>query len=273
VRHYLSGQRLPRERRWLAAADRFRRAIRLQPGPRRGVRLPGGRALDCAPYAHLAHALARAHLPRPAVEPALEKAEAAGVAPEPRLAQLRELLAAAGPLPLERALDITRQVAEALDYAHAKGVLHRDLEPENPMVERDGTVRVMDFGIARPLAGGTALTGTSAFVGTPLYAAPETIAGGHVDHRADLYALGVILFETLEGRAPFAGLAPLEQLRMHLDGRFPGRADLERPLPDPVWELVVRLTAREPGRRPPDAEAVLVELRRLRRALEEGRLA
>jgi serine/threonine-protein kinase len=183
---------------------------------------------------------------------------------------LRALLAASGPMPLQTALDVVRQVAEALDYAHAKGVVHRDLKPENLMVEGDGTVRVMDLGLARTVDA-PGLTAPSVFLGTPAYAAPEAIAGTGADHRQDLYALGLILFELLEGRAAHAGGSPLEQLRRHLDGRFPTRAELERPLPDPVWELILDLVAADPAARPVDAGAVLVRLKAVIRGLEEGR--
>ncbi len=184
---------------------------------------------------------------------------------------LRELLRTTGELPLERALEITRQVAEALDYAHAKGVIHRDLKPENLMIEAGGRVRVMDFGIAR-LEGGTALTATSVFVGTPAYAAPETIEGETAGPAADLYALGIVLFEMLEGSAPFADTSPLEQLRRHLKGEFPERGDLPRPLPDALWELVLALVARNPADRLPSAQALLLRIRELQRAFEEGLL-
>jgi serine/threonine-protein kinase len=184
---------------------------------------------------------------------------------------LRDLISATGEMPLERALDITRQVAEALDYAHAKGVTHRDLKPENLMVERSGAVRVMDFGLAR-LSDAPGLTASSVFLGTPAYAAPEAISGGHTDHRQDLYALGLVLFELLQGRAPHEGSSPLEQLRSHLDGRFPRREELARSLPDSVWELIRNLVSRDPAQRPATAEAVLVRLRSLIRRAEEGTL-
>jgi len=184
---------------------------------------------------------------------------------------LRDLIAATGDLPLDRALDITRQVAEALDYAHAKGVTHRDLKPENLMVDRSGVVRVMDFGLAR-LSDAPGLTASSVFLGTPAYAAPEAISGVPADHRQDLYALGLVLFELLQGRAPHAGSSPLEQLRAHLDGRFPTRDELERPVPEPVWELLSDLVARDPDDRPASAQQVLVRLRDLIRRVEEGGL-
>ncbi len=185
---------------------------------------------------------------------------------------LRDLLSVTGQLPLDRALDLTRQVAEALDYAHSKGVIHRDLKPENLMVLGDGHLMVMDFGIAR-VEGSTGLTRSSVVMGTPAYAAPESLAREPVDHRSDLYALGIILFEMLEGEGPFPGAHPLEQLQAHLKGDLPNRSELVRPVPDEVWHLINRLVARKPDDRFPSAEALLVELGSILRGLEEGRTA
>ncbi len=182
---------------------------------------------------------------------------------------LRDLLRTAGELPLERALDLVRQTAEALDYAHSKGVIHRDLKPENLMMLPDGRLLVMDFGIAR-VEGAAGLTATSMVLGTPAYLAPETIAREPADHRVDLYALGVILFEMLEGRLPFAATNPLEQLQAHVAGILPARGELRRPVPDAVWELLARLLARRPDDRFPTAEAVLIHLQALRRQMEGG---
>jgi len=182
---------------------------------------------------------------------------------------LRELLRTAGGLPLAKALDLARQVAEALDYAHSKGVIHRDLKPENLMILPDGRLVVMDFGIAR-VEGGAGLTATSVFVGTPAYAAPEAIGGGPVDHRIDLYALGILMLEMLEGGLPFAGSSPLEQLQAHLEGKLPARAELDRAIPDDVWKLIEGLTAREPAERFGSAEAFLVALREVLRHREQG---
>jgi len=182
---------------------------------------------------------------------------------------LRELLRTAGELPLENALDLVRQVAEALDYAHSKGVIHRDLKPENLMILPDGRLVVMDFGIAR-IEGGEGLTATSVFVGTPAYAAPEAIGGGPADHRLDLYALGILLLEMLEGGLPFAGSSPLEQLQAHLEGKLPDREELKREVPAEVWRLITGLTARDPADRFPTAEAFLVALREVLRGRETG---
>jgi eukaryotic-like serine/threonine-protein kinase len=129
----------------------------------------------------------------------------------------------AGPMPVERALAITRQILRALDHAHAAGVVHRDLKPENIMlVERDGNrevVKILDFGIAKvtePQSGREALTQAGVIFGTPEYLSPEQALGEAVDARADIYAAGVILFEMLAGRRPFESEDKVKIISMHL---------------------------------------------------------
>jgi serine/threonine-protein kinase len=130
---------------------------------------------------------------------------------------------AAGPMPTERALAITRQILRALEHAHAAGVVHRDLKPENIMlVERDGqrdVVKILDFGIAKvtqPRSAGEALTQAGVIFGTPEYLSPEQALGEAVDVRADIYAAGVILYEMLAGRRPFESEDKVKIISMHL---------------------------------------------------------
>jgi eukaryotic-like serine/threonine-protein kinase len=175
---------------------------------------------------------------------------------------LKEELRSVGGASLRVTLERARDIAEALDYAHAKGVVHRDLKPENIMLLDDGTLKVMDFGIAR-LTGQEGLTTASLFIGTPQYAAPEMVEPTTIDHRVDLYALGIILFEMLEGSAPFTADSPYRVLEMHLHVPLPERSALAHPVPEPVWRIVVRLCAKNRDDRYPDAEALLVELNRL----------
>ncbi len=167
-----------------------------------------------------------------------------------------------GPLEVRRALEIARDIAEALDYAHAKGVIHRDLKPDNVMLQPSGTLKVMDFGIAR-VAGHAGLTNTNLFLGTPLYAAPEMVDPKHVDHRIDLYALGIILFEMLQGTVPFYADSPYRVLEMHLREPLPARHQLKRPIAEAVWAVVERLCAKDREERYRSAQALLVELNRL----------
>ena len=185
---------------------------------------------------------------------------------------LKQELRQCGPLPVRRALEIAADIAEALDYAHVKGVVHRDLKPENVMLLPDGSVKVMDFGIAR-LEGQEGLTSSQYFLGTPLYAAPEMIEPKSIDQRIDLYSLGIILFEMLQGTVPFTADSPFKVLQMHQREPLPALSGLARPVPEPVWRVVERLCAKSPGDRYPTAEALLVELHALLRALpgEEGK--
>ena len=177
---------------------------------------------------------------------------------------LKQVLREDGAFPLRRALEVVRDIAQALDYAHAKGVVHRDLKPDNIMILPDGTVKVMDFGIART-TGDEGLTGTNLFLGTPLYAAPEMVDPKRVDHRVDLYALGVILFEILQGVVPFTADSPYRVIEMHMRTPLPTRDELKVAVPPAIWAIVTGLCAKDRDDRTPSAEALLVELNRLLR--------
>ena len=109
-----------------------------------------------------------------------------------------------GPPPLDQAIDITIQVAQGLAKAHSQGIVHRDLKPANIMVTNDGMVKILDFGLAK-LAGQTKLTKTGATLGTAAYMSPEQVKGVSADHRIDIWAFGVVLYEMATGKQPFAG--------------------------------------------------------------------
>jgi eukaryotic-like serine/threonine-protein kinase len=164
---------------------------------------------------------------------------------------------AEGPMPVERALFIARQVAAGLAAAHAAGIVHRDLKPDNIMlIERGGTkdfVKVLDFGIAKISAeasGGAQLTRIGSVFGTPAYMAPEQAAGQPVDHRADLYSLGLVLYEMLAGHAAFEAEELVALLTKQLTEPPP-------PLPDTVdpevAALVMQLLEKDPNARPQSA--------------------
>ncbi len=173
---------------------------------------------------------------------------------------LRARLDLEGRLDPPRAARITSQVAEALDYAHNKGVIHRDLKPSNIMLERSGGLKVMDYGIARAqrLEG---LTTTGAFLGTPNYAAPETIESTS-QPRSDLYSLGVVFFEMLTGSVPFRGDTPFAVLRSHCLTPPPAPSSLNFALSKELDRIVLRLLSKEPSDRP-TAEELLNELTEL----------
>jgi eukaryotic-like serine/threonine-protein kinase len=166
---------------------------------------------------------------------------------------------AAGPLPGERALKIVRQILRGLDHAHAAGVVHRDLKPDNIMlVERDGhqdVVKILDFGIAKvtePTSGhgstGTALTQAGVIFGTPEYLSPEQALGEVVDARADIYAAGVILYEMLAGRRPFESEDKVKIISMHLAHAPPRIRDVSPAVEVPIALEQVVLQALEKSR-------------------------
>ena len=158
------------------------------------------------------------------------------------------------------AVAIVVQVAEALDFAHSKGVVHRDLKPSNVMVLPDGTAKVMDFGIARARRF-EGMTATDAFLGTPDYVAPEMIDGRGTDARSDLYALGLILFELLTGRRTFTGESSFAILKKHSSEEPPAPSRLQTAVPPELDSIVLRLLRKNPEDRPASAEALVVALR------------
>ncbi|SFK30535.1 serine/threonine-protein kinase [Lysobacter sp. cf310] len=170
-----------------------------------------------------------------------------------------------GPLPIEDAIRIARQVAEGLSAAHARGVIHRDLKPANVLVDRAGDASITDFGVARSLAS-TGLTQSGAVVGTPDYLSPEQARGETVDARSDLYALGLILYEMLAGAQPFAGGTVHEVLAQRML-RAPAPVTRQRPQ-TPPWlaRLTDRLLRPQPAHRLRSADEVV-------RVLEQRKLA
>jgi tRNA A-37 threonylcarbamoyl transferase component Bud32/tetratricopeptide (TPR) repeat protein len=187
---------------------------------------------------------------------------------------LRARLQRDGPLPAGRAILLLREIADALAYAHGRGVVHRDVKPENVLISAGHAV-VTDFGIAKALAAATQgrasgagrygdqpmITAAGVVVGTPAYMAPEQAAGDpEVDHRADLYALGVLAYELLTGSAPFAGRSARELVAAHMV-EVPQPLDARaHDIPSALGALVMRLLEKDPGLRPQSAAEVVREL-------------
>jgi tetratricopeptide (TPR) repeat protein len=185
---------------------------------------------------------------------------------------LDRLLDRRGALPLEEALGITRQLAEGLAAAHARGVMHRDLKPSNVLIDGDGNACISDFGVARSL-GDSSVTQAGVIIGTPDYLSPEQAKGAPVDGRSDLYALGLILHEMLTGQQAFAGTTAAESLSQRLV-RPPPPASGQRPdLPTWVQRLLSRLLQPRPAHRFADAAAVIraIDQRRVPLDLRPGR--
>jgi serine/threonine-protein kinase len=163
-----------------------------------------------------------------------------------------------GALSPREASQVVKQVAEALDYSHLKGVIHRDLKPSNIMVLRSGVVKVMDYGIARS-ARLEALTATGAFLGTPEYVAPETAEGGRTDARSDLYSLGVVFYEILTGVRPFVADTPFATLKK-ICSEAPTPPSAVRMCPAELEAIVLKLLGKRPEERHASAEELLNDL-------------
>ncbi|MEO8637131.1 MAG: protein kinase [Gemmatimonadales bacterium] len=174
-------------------------------------------------------------------------------------------------LPIGDVVAILRDVVKALAYAHAHGIVHRDIKPDNVLLS-GGTAVVTDFGIAKALAAsqttehaaagpGAALTQTGTSIGTPAYMAPEQVAGDPaVDQRVDLYALGCLSFELLTGKTPFGDRTPQRMLAGHLSEVPPAVAGMRFDCPVALSDLVARLLEKDPARRPQTASEVLATL-------------
>lgn len=166
-----------------------------------------------------------------------------------------------GDLTLRRTFAILDVVLSALAAAHAKGIVHRDIKPENVLLEEGtGRPKVADFGLARAISE-VSNTTTGTVLGTVAYLAPETISTGHVDARADVYAVGILAFEMFTGRLPHEGEGPIQVAFAHVNSDVPPVSAFAGHLGRPLDLLVRALTARDPGQRPRDAAVALDALR------------
>ena len=160
---------------------------------------------------------------------------------------LRSVLNRFGGLPVRKAVDLAQQICSGLQEAHAQGIVHRDLKPENVMIDAQGNVKIMDFGIARSMEAGTRLTGS--MVGTPAYMAPEQVAGKSVDYRTDVYSLGLILYEVFTGAPAFqaenAVAVALKQMR-----EAPAAPhEIEPTIPVSIERAILKCIEKEPSKR------------------------
>src|SRR3954453_23119237 len=189
---------------------------------------------------------------------------------------LRARLARGGPLDPAEALRLLAQIGEALDEAHAGGLVHRDVKPANILLGADGRAFLSDFGLAKHASSASSLTGDHAFVGTIAYVAPEQIRGEEIDGRADVYSLACVLYEALAGRAPFDRESELAVVFAHLAPRAPsarGRGlpavspplqepmprvtDARPELPAGIDNVLRKATAKEPKDRYPTCAALI----------------
>jgi serine/threonine protein kinase/Flp pilus assembly protein TadD len=161
---------------------------------------------------------------------------------------LKSLIRRVKQIPVGTAISITEQICEGLSEAHKLGVVHRDLKPSNIMIDKDGNARIMDFGIARSLKG-KGITGAGVMIGTPEYMSPEQVEGKDVDHRSDLYSLGVILYEMVTGRVPFEGDTPFTVGVKHKSEIPQNPKEINSQIPDTLNNVIFKCLEKEKEKR------------------------
>jgi hypothetical protein len=178
-------------------------------------------------------------------------------------------------MPVGEILAILRQVAAALDYAHGRGILHRDVKPSNILLDSTGTAFLTDFGIARILSG-SQMTATGVMIGTPTYMSPEQGTGEELTAASDLYSLGIIAYELLSGKVPFSSdTTPLAVIHKHVSQPPPGLRTLRESLPAAAEQAVLKALAKKPKERHRSAEEFIRALEKALpgeaiRALDKG---
>jgi predicted Ser/Thr protein kinase len=178
---------------------------------------------------------------------------------------LTEHIDRVGKLPLDKALSIIEQAATALKAAGEKSIIHRDIKPSNLMLIRDGRVKVSDLGLAKTVSEVSDVTHTGVGIGSPHYLAPEQADDArNVDHRADIYALGITLMFLLTARRPYDGLTPFSVVLAHANKPLPSGAALGTELPEEVEQLLQRMAAKKPADRYQTYDALIADLQRVR---------
>ncbi|MFL6574955.1 MAG: serine/threonine-protein kinase [Burkholderiales bacterium] len=181
--------------------------------------------------------------------------------------ELRSLLAEGRALPVSQAVSIAAQVAEGLAYAHQHGVVHRDVKPANIMVLSDGPVKITDFGIARMRASNDELTQSGMMLGSPKYMSPEQVIGKRADHRSDIFSLGVILYETLTGSAPFSGENVTALMYQIVNFAPPAPSAVNPAVPELLNFIVAKMLAKPLEERYQTAQEVANDLRNCERQI------
>lgn len=167
-------------------------------------------------------------------------------------------------------LEKFEMICEAINHAHKCGIIHRDMKPENVLVTYDGKVKVMDFGLARRVKETSMITSPGTFIGTVVYTSPEQASGKEVDHRCDLYAIGVMMFEMLSGKLPFKGDDPISVLFQHIHNDPPFIREFNRHIPESIENFLQKVMSKDPLKRPQTANEMAKMIKAIRLALIEN---
>ncbi|MEI3606685.1 Stk1 family PASTA domain-containing Ser/Thr kinase [Pseudogracilibacillus sp. SE30717A] len=161
---------------------------------------------------------------------------------------LKEYIIQNGPLEVHESIEIMKQLTDAITHAHANGLIHRDIKPQNILMDRFGNIKVTDFGIAIALSA-TSLTQTNSILGSVHYLSPEQARGGMATKKSDIYSLGIVFYELLTGHLPFSGQSPISIALKHLQNETPSVRSLDANIPQSVENIVLKATAKDPFHR------------------------
>ena len=205
-----------------------------------------------------------AQLQHPHILPVFDYGEADGypyiIMPFVHSGTLTELLTR-GRLPLSEVRRIMIQLGEALGYAHARGMIHRDIKPSNVLIDEQGNCLLSDFGLARMADASAKLTTSGAIMGTPAYMSPEQGAGSKVDHRSDIYSLGIVLYEMVTSRVPYVAETPIAVVFKHIQDPLPSARDFNPTLPESIELVLLKALAKRPEDRFQTAEEFIQAIR------------
>lgn len=172
---------------------------------------------------------------------------------------LKDIIRHEAPFSIRRALDYTKQIAEALNHAHERNIIHRDIKPHNILVTHDGQIKVTDFGIARAISA-SSFTQTGIVVGSVQYASPEQVKGGIVGPQSDIYSLGCVLYEMLTGTIPFKGDTSISIALQHLQEKLTRVREIRPDIPVSVENIINKAMAKDLGERYPSALAMIKDI-------------
>ncbi|WP_153124128.1 Stk1 family PASTA domain-containing Ser/Thr kinase [Peribacillus tepidiphilus] len=164
------------------------------------------------------------------------------------------------PIPVGKTLDIMSQITSAISHAHQNGIIHRDIKPQNILIDEDGNVKITDFGIAMALSS-TSITQTNAVLGSVHYLSPEQARGGMANKKSDIYSLGIVMFELLTGRLPFSGESAVSIALKHLQSETPSPRRWYPNIPQSVENIVLKATAKDPFHRYNSVEEMREDIR------------
>jgi serine/threonine-protein kinase len=177
---------------------------------------------------------------------------------------LKELIQQEGALSASKAIELTLEISKALEAAHRREIIHRDIKPQNVLVTESGDAKVADFGLARA-ASYTTITKTGGMLGTPHYVSPEVAQGQPASPRSDLYSLGVILYEMLTGKLPYEAETSVGVVMKHVSERLRAPKEVKADVPEGINSVCVRLLAKEPEKRYQSAAELIEDLERVKR--------